>query len=227
MNLVIFKELKRILKSKDIIVTVDKNSNSHEFYIVEDFHGKEIIRYTHSNVDKNIYDLEEGTYTYTVSASGYKEKSGKIKVTEEDAEDNVTKKIEVLLKKVSSGGTSSSGGTYYSNVKDVTENKIDIKKDETESTTFVTDKMTFPDVKKSDWFYSAVEYACENNIINDTSNSRDLFDTKLMGILTPMPREVVAEFNKRYATNPKEATDWYFDFSKNLNYCHVFCFLIT
>ena len=57
MNLVIFKELKRILKSKDIIVTVDKNSSSHEFYIVEDFHGKEIIRYTHSNVDKNIYDM--------------------------------------------------------------------------------------------------------------------------------------------------------------------------
>ena len=57
MNLVIFRELKRILKSKDITVTVDKNSSSHEFYIVEDFHGKEIIRYTHSNVDKNIYDM--------------------------------------------------------------------------------------------------------------------------------------------------------------------------
>lgn len=63
-----------------------------------------------------------------------------------------------------------------------------------------------------------IDYACENIIINDTSNSRDLFDTKLMGILTPMPREVVEEFNKRYAVNPKEATDWYFDFSKNLNY---------
>ena len=57
MNLVIFKELKRFLKSKDITVTVDKNSSSQEFYIVEDFHGKEIIRYTHSNVDKNIYDM--------------------------------------------------------------------------------------------------------------------------------------------------------------------------
>lgn len=63
-----------------------------------------------------------------------------------------------------------------------------------------------------------VEYACENGIISDTANSRDLFDTKLMGILTPMPREVVAEFNKRYAVNPKEATNWYFDFSKKLNY---------
>ena len=63
-----------------------------------------------------------------------------------------------------------------------------------------------------------IEYACENSIIQDTANSRDLFDTKLMGILTPMPREVIAEFKRRYAADPKEATDWYFDFSKKLNY---------
>ncbi len=63
-----------------------------------------------------------------------------------------------------------------------------------------------------------IEYACENGIISDTANSRDLFDTKLMGILTPMPREVIAEFRRRYAADPKEATDWYFDFSKKLNY---------
>lgn len=63
-----------------------------------------------------------------------------------------------------------------------------------------------------------IEYACENSIIQDTANSRDLFDTKLMGILTPMPREVIAELKRRYAAAPKEATDWYFDFSKKLNY---------
>lgn len=57
MNLVIFKKLKQILKNKEIIVTVDKNDGCQECYIVEDFHGKEIIRYTHSNVDKNIYDM--------------------------------------------------------------------------------------------------------------------------------------------------------------------------
>ncbi|MBR6617398.1 MAG: UDP-glucose--hexose-1-phosphate uridylyltransferase [Oscillospiraceae bacterium] len=63
-----------------------------------------------------------------------------------------------------------------------------------------------------------ITYACENGIISDTANSRDLFDTKLMGILTPMPREVIAEFKRRYAAAPKEATDRYFDFSKKLNY---------
>ncbi|MBQ3565738.1 MAG: UDP-glucose--hexose-1-phosphate uridylyltransferase [Oscillospiraceae bacterium] len=90
------------------------------------------------------------------------------------------------------------------------------------------DALNLTDWKETDAEYSnetideilkqLIGYACENNIIADTSNSRDLFDTKLMGILTPMPREVVTEFNKRYAVNPKEATDWYFDFSKKLNY---------
>ncbi len=63
-----------------------------------------------------------------------------------------------------------------------------------------------------------VDYACENGIIPDTSNSRDLFDTKIMGIFTPMPREISAEFHKQYAESPKQATDWYFEFSKNVNY---------
>lgn len=63
-----------------------------------------------------------------------------------------------------------------------------------------------------------IEYACTNEIICDTANSHDLFDTKLMGILTPMPREVIAEFDKCYKTNLEEATNWYFDFSKKLNY---------
>ena len=35
-----------------------------------------------------------------------------------------------------------------------------------------------------------IEYAIENGIIEDTANNRDLFDTKIMGIFTPMPREV-------------------------------------
>ena len=63
-----------------------------------------------------------------------------------------------------------------------------------------------------------IEYACKNGIISDTANSRDLFDTKLMGILTPMPREVTAEFHRNYEKSPEAATDWYFDFSQKLNY---------
>ncbi len=63
-----------------------------------------------------------------------------------------------------------------------------------------------------------IEYAVENGVIADTSNSRDLFDTEIMGIFTPMPREVKRIFDEKYSVSPKEATDWYFEFSKNLNY---------
>lgn len=63
-----------------------------------------------------------------------------------------------------------------------------------------------------------VDYACEKGIIADTTNSRDLFDTKLMGILTPMPREVNNSFMRLFDKSPEAATDWYYGFSKSLNY---------
>lgn len=63
-----------------------------------------------------------------------------------------------------------------------------------------------------------VEYACKNGIISDTTNSRDLFDTKLMGILTPMPREIISQFRSFYRIAPKAAADWYYDFSQKVNY---------
>ena len=63
-----------------------------------------------------------------------------------------------------------------------------------------------------------VDYACKQGIITDTANSRDLFDTKLMGILTPMPREIISEFQRRHKRNPEEATDWYYRISQKLNY---------
>lgn len=61
--------------------------------------------------------------------------------------------------------------------------------------------------------------ACESGIISDTAASRDLFDTKLMGILTRLPHEVNREFFDRYKNeSPVSATDWYYDYSKKLNY---------
>ena len=63
-----------------------------------------------------------------------------------------------------------------------------------------------------------IDYACEKGIIADTTNSRDLFDTKIMGIFTGMPREVISEFKTRYALNPKDATDWYYQYSRKTNY---------
>ncbi len=63
-----------------------------------------------------------------------------------------------------------------------------------------------------------LDYAVENKIISDTSASRDLFDTRIMGLLMPMPREVISEFNACYDESPERATDWYYRFSRDVNY---------
>ncbi len=54
-----------------------------------------------------------------------------------------------------------------------------------------------------------------------TENSvvyRDLFDTELMGRLTPRPALVISLFQKLYEKDPQQATDWYYKFSQDTNY---------
>ena len=47
---------------------------------------------------------------------------------------------------------------------------------------------------------------------------RDLFDTELMGRLTPRPAQVIEQFQRLYAQDPRLATDWYYQFSQHTNY---------
>ena len=47
---------------------------------------------------------------------------------------------------------------------------------------------------------------------------RDLFDTRLMGALTPRPAQVIEKFRALYAESPEKATDWYYEFSQETNY---------
>lgn len=63
-----------------------------------------------------------------------------------------------------------------------------------------------------------IDYAVSHGIIEDTAVNRDLFDTRLMGLLTPMPRDVIRAFRDHYDRSPQEATAWYYDHSKKTNY---------
>ncbi len=47
---------------------------------------------------------------------------------------------------------------------------------------------------------------------------RDLFDTELMGRLTPRPAQVIEKFQALYRESPRKATDWYYQFSQDTNY---------
>ena len=63
-----------------------------------------------------------------------------------------------------------------------------------------------------------LDYACEEGLCEDNVVARDIFDTRIMGALTPMPREVVRTFYEKYEKDPVSATDWYYDFSCNTDY---------
>lgn len=64
-----------------------------------------------------------------------------------------------------------------------------------------------------------VQYAVAQGLLeDDTVTLRDLFDTKIMGLLTPPPSAVRAAFRDAYSRSPKEATDFYYAFSKATNY---------
>ena len=54
--------------------------------------------------------------------------------------------------------------------------------------------------------------------IEDDTTSRDLFDTELMGRLTPRPAQVIREFRRLYQADPKAATDWFYRFSQDTDY---------
>lgn len=61
--------------------------------------------------------------------------------------------------------------------------------------------------------------AVERGVLKeDTVTYRDLLDTRLMGILTPRPSQVIGQFRSLYRQAPEKATDWYYQFSQDTNY---------
>ncbi len=61
-------------------------------------------------------------------------------------------------------------------------------------------------------------YAVENGLCDDNITAKDIFDTRIMGAVTPMPREIVRTFWEKYGKDPVEATDWYYKFSCDTDY---------
>lgn len=63
------------------------------------------------------------------------------------------------------------------------------------------------------------DYAFEKGLIAENSVTyRDLFDTRIMGLLVPRPSEVIRRFNELYAESPQAATDYYYKLSRDSDY---------
>ncbi len=67
-----------------------------------------------------------------------------------------------------------------------------------------------------------LDYAVSKGIIEDDVTSRDLFDTKLMGLMMPRPSEVEAKFFELYKDSPEKATDYYHRLSKDSDYIRTY-----
>lgn len=63
-----------------------------------------------------------------------------------------------------------------------------------------------------------LDYACEKGMIEDSIVYRDLFDTKIMGLLTPRPSDVIRTFREKYDKDPAEATDYFYKLSRDTDY---------
>jgi len=67
-----------------------------------------------------------------------------------------------------------------------------------------------------------LSYALEKGIIEDSQTRRDLFDTEIMGLLTPRPSWVRSRFAELYSQSPEAATDWYYRFSRDTDYIRTY-----
>ena len=64
--------------------------------------------------------------------------------------------------------------------------------------------------------------AAARGVIQDGITSRDLFDTRLMGLITPRPGEVVREFDRLYEESPEKATDYFYRLSRDSDYIRTY-----
>lgn len=64
-----------------------------------------------------------------------------------------------------------------------------------------------------------LDYALKNELIpNSSITQKDLFDTKIMAIITPYPGEVILKFNSLYGNSPIAATDFFYNLCFSCNY---------
>lgn len=71
----------------------------------------------------------------------------------------------------------------------------------------------------SDVLQELTDDAVERGVLKENSvTARDLFDTRLMGCLTPRPAQVKQKFYALYQKSPQSATNWFYKLSWDTNY---------
>lgn len=96
----------------------------------------------------------------------------------------------------------------------VTNNLLDLSKQAEFDKEEIKEERVLADILKD-----MCDFAVKEKIIEDDSvTATDLFDTKIMGLLTPMPSTVRRIFKEIYSVDSKLATDYFYKLSKRSNY---------
>nr|WP_240519058.1 UDP-glucose--hexose-1-phosphate uridylyltransferase [Bacillus cereus] len=66
-----------------------------------------------------------------------------------------------------------------------------------------------------------VEYACQQEIIEDSLDEREILSSNLMNTFISKPSEINQIFYKKYKQNPASATEYFYTLSQNSNYIQM------
>lgn len=78
-----------------------------------------------------------------------------------------------------------------------------------------------PDTGADDALAPLLDFAVAAGRIEDTAGRRDLLDSALMGAIMATPSGVAAEFWRRYESDPRAATDYFYRLCVHSNYIHA------
>ena len=95
-------------------------------------------------------------------------------------------------------------------------NPVDLMFDELEE----RDNVTMREDELEEVLKGMLDYAYEKGILKENSVVyRDLFDTKIMGLLMPRPSEVISHFHELYEqVSPEAATEYYYKLRRDSDY---------
>src|SRR4051812_36266309 len=66
-----------------------------------------------------------------------------------------------------------------------------------------------------------VDYACNQGIIEELFDEKEIFSSKIMNCFIARPSSVNQLFYEKYKQNPKAATEYFYELSKNSNYIQM------
>ncbi|WP_421102875.1 UDP-glucose--hexose-1-phosphate uridylyltransferase [Sporosarcina psychrophila] len=66
-----------------------------------------------------------------------------------------------------------------------------------------------------------IAYATENNVIDNVFDDKDILSATIMNCFVERPSVINAIFQKKYSNSPKNATDYFYELSKNSNYIQM------